>query len=225
MGPIGEQVRVPISGEHANACSYPWGDQYPEWLIRVALVTEDWDPFKRVRMRRLLLQLRFVPHWRGLNPWSLEDRAIAQHKAPARRLGPGKPERSSTPPVTAFSASDPPEFLNAHCWSHLLEASEFRVLAFLGGDRSRYHKFLFDIVLSSLPGVFAVMDDHVFSASVLERLPLADGGVASAALHDGRFLAGPSLVRTTRTLLRAGSEVQHLGPCDRRPRCWSTGQR
>ena len=36
--------------------------------------------------------------------------------------------------------------------------------------------------------------------------------MALAALHDGRFLAGRSLGATTRTLLRAGSEVQHLGP-------------
>ena len=59
------------------------------------------------------------------------------------------------------------------------------------------------------------MDGDVFSAAVLEKLPLADS--VWRLLHftmDDSWLE--DLGATTRTLLRAGSEVQHLGPSDRR---------
>ena len=63
------------------------------------------------------------------------------------------------------------------------EGSEFRVLAFLGGDEVGYHKFLFDIVLSS-PRSLCCYGRRRFFGSGVGEAPLGRLGVAIAALHD-----------------------------------------
>ena len=59
------------------------------------------------------------------------------------------------------------------------------------------------------------MDGDVFSAAVLEKLPLVDSvwRLLHFTMDDSWLVISRA---TTRTLLRAGSEVQHLGPSDRR---------
>ncbi len=72
-GPIGEQVRVPISGEHAKrvlhgAINIRSGDL-------ALLITEDWTQDAH---EAFLQTIR--AHWRGWNLVVFEDRA-SQHKA------------------------------------------------------------------------------------------------------------------------------------------------
>src|SRR3954454_2130229 len=72
-GPIGEQVRVPISGEHAKrvlhgAINIRSGDL-------ALLITEDWTQDTHEAFLRMVRA-----HWRGWNLVVFEDRA-SQHKA------------------------------------------------------------------------------------------------------------------------------------------------
>ena len=82
-GPIGEQVRVPISGEHAKrvlhgAINIRSGDL-------ALLVTEDWT---QEAHEAFLQTIR--AHWRGWNLVVFEDRA-SQHKAAPGFSGPRLP--------------------------------------------------------------------------------------------------------------------------------------
>ena len=109
-GPIGEQVRVPISGSHAKRVLH--GAINIESGDLAVLITEDWT---RESHEAFLRSIR--THWRGWNPVLFEDRA-SQHKAArawarwnlkieTRLLPKASPGvESHGPPLEAREASD-----------------------------------------------------------------------------------------------------------------------
>src|SRR3954467_3655350 len=92
-GPIGEQVRVPISGEHAKrvlhgAINIQSGDL-------ALLITEDWTRETHEAFLRLIRA-----HWRGWNLVLFEDRATQHKAAPAWARGCLKIETRLLPKAT-----------------------------------------------------------------------------------------------------------------------------
>jgi hypothetical protein len=104
-GPIGEQVRVPISGSHAErvlhgAINIRSGDRAP-------LISEDWTRDSHEVFLRLIRA-----HWRGWNLVVFEDRATQHKSARARAREDLKIETRLLPRATSgLNAMD-------HLWRH-----------------------------------------------------------------------------------------------------------
>jgi transposase len=109
-GPIGEQVRVPISGGHAKrvlhgAINIGSGDL-------ALLITEDWTRESHEAFLRLIRA-----HWRGWNLMLFEDRA-SQHKA-ARAWARGKLKIETRLLPKASPELNPMD----HLWRHAKRAT------------------------------------------------------------------------------------------------------